>query len=91
MTFWEMSVHASQCRVIAPLWRPTIEIGQDPNFLRWPSCVICEDQSNVPLRESIAHYDFVKSSFFKGACLPGNINPYYFTSAASGTFAESTG
>jgi hypothetical protein len=48
-----------------------IQINPDPNFIRWPSCVICEDRSNSPFLNKMLTYNFVRPHPFAGSRLLG--------------------
>jgi hypothetical protein len=50
-----------------------IDVQPDPNFIRWPSCVICEDRTNLPFVNKMLAYDFIKARPFDGARLLGKI------------------
>jgi hypothetical protein len=48
-----------------------IEVNPDPNFIRWPSCVICEDRANATFLNNRLTYNFVRAHPFAGAHLLG--------------------
>jgi hypothetical protein len=52
--------------------RPTnIQVDPDPNFIRWPSCVICEDRGSSPFLNKLLTCDFVRAQPFAGSRLLG--------------------
>ena len=46
-----------------------VDVEPDPNFIRWPSCVICEDRTDIPFINKLLAYHFIKSANFDGARL----------------------
>ena len=48
-----------------------IQVNPDPNFIRWPSCVICEDSGHAKFLNAMLTYDFVRAKPFPGSRLLG--------------------